>query len=406
MKKILSLVLALVMLSSVCFAEGVTYERGDDEEVYYSILGEYEELCLAAKEAATDDERFVLYAQAEALLLDSAVMIPTTTQNGAYTISRIAPRTVPYVQWGNDDDRFKGLVISGDDFLTPAERADLFALWDAAVKGEGVYDPAAYLTEKGHTLNRNYKRTFSTAPVTLDWLNTSSQADTEITVNTVDGLVEYNNLSQMMPALAESWTISEDGTVYTFKIREGVYWYTSEGTEYAEVTAKDFEAGFHHMMDAEAGLEWLVDGVVVGVSEYLYAGGSFDDVGYKATDKYELTVTLTKPYSYFMTMLTYSLFLPICEDWFLSHGGVFGKEKYAAASAERSTKSTSTPSPGSTTRARTPSRPTTTWLRAYMPAPDSPSPPVPSTSRRPTATSTSTSTFPRPLPPPTSAALT
>ena len=336
MKKILSLVLALVMLSSVCFAEGVTYERGDDEEVYYSILGEYEELCLAAKEAATDDERFVLYAQAEALLLDSAVMIPTTTQNGAYTISRIAPRTVPYVQWGNDDDRFKGLVISGDDFLTPAERADLFALWDAAVKGEGVYDPAAYLTEKGHTLNRNYKRTFSTAPVTLDWLNTSSQADTEITVNTVDGLVEYNNLSQMMPALAESWTISEDGTVYTFKIREGVYWYTSEGTEYAEVTAKDFEAGFHHMMDAEAGLEWLVDGVVVGVSEYLYAGGSFDDVGYKATDKYELTVTLTKPYSYFMTMLTYSLFLPICEDWFLSHGGVFGKEEYAAASAESS----------------------------------------------------------------------
>ena len=59
-----------------------------------------------------------------AALLDSAVMVPNTTQGGAYTISRIAPRTVPYVQWGNDDDRLFGLVIS-DEFLTPAERGEL-----------------------------------------------------------------------------------------------------------------------------------------------------------------------------------------------------------------------------------------------------------------------------------------
>ena len=55
------------------------------------------------------------------------------------------------MQWGNDDDRFFGMVIS-DEFLTPAERADLFELWGKAVAGEGEYDPAAYLTEKGHTL--------------------------------------------------------------------------------------------------------------------------------------------------------------------------------------------------------------------------------------------------------------
>ena len=54
--------------------------------------------------------------------------------------------------------------------------------------------PPRYLTDKGYTLQRDYTTTFSTAPVTLDWLNTSSQSDTEITVNTVDGLVQYNNL--------------------------------------------------------------------------------------------------------------------------------------------------------------------------------------------------------------------
>ncbi len=316
-------------------AGDVVYERGDDEEIYEANLGEYEAMMEAAKAAETNDERFVLYAQAEAYLLDSAVMIPTTTQNGAYTISRVAPRTVPYVQWGNDDDRLFGLVIS-DEFLTPDERADLFELWGKAVAGEGEYDPAAYLTEKGHTLQNTYALTFQTAPVTIDWLNTSSQSDTEITVNCVDGLVQYNNLNQMMPALAESWEVSEDGTVYTFHIREGVKWYTSEGTEYADVTAKDFEAGFHHMLDTQAGLEWLVEGVVAGASEYL-SGESWDGVGYKAVDDYTLEVTLCQDTPYFMTMLTYSCFLPICEDFYLSHGGVYGIQEYAEASADTNT---------------------------------------------------------------------
>jgi ABC-type oligopeptide transport system substrate-binding subunit len=103
------------------------------------------------------------------------------------------------------------------------------------------------------------------------------------------------------------------------------------------VTANDFVAGFRHMLDAKAGLEWLVDGVVAGAGEYYANGGAWEDVGYEATDDYTLVITLEAPTSYFMTMLTYSCFLPICEDWYLSHGGVFGVEEYAAASADTNT---------------------------------------------------------------------
>jgi len=310
------------------------FEGLDDEEVYEKVLGKYNELLQASKALEnTIDQRFMMQAQAEAYLLNSGVMIPTTTQGGAYAITRIAYRTVPYVQWGNDDDRFFGLAISGDkEFLTKEEREEMKALWEKAAAGEGTYDPIAYLEGKGHTINRDYTLTFSTAPATLDWLNTSMQSDTEITVNTVDGLVQYDNLGNMNPALAESWDISDDGLTYTFHIRKGVKWYTSEGKEYAELTAKDFESGFHHMLDTDCGLDWLVEGVIVGVSEYL-DGGSYDDVGYKAIDDYTLEVTLCNPTSYFMTMLTYSIFLPICDSFYQAHGGVFGKDAYQEAIA-------------------------------------------------------------------------
>ena len=258
-------------------------------------------------------------------------MIPNTTRGGAYTISRIAPRTKPYVQWGNDDDRWHSLVIS-DEFLTPDERNELLDMWAKAVAGEGEYDPAGYLTSKGHTLQTDYTYSFATAPVTLDWLNTSSQSDTEITVQCVDGLVEYDCLSNLQPKLAESWEESEDGLTYTFHIRHGVKWYTAEGTEYAELTARDFVAGFHHMMDTKAGLEGLVaagGAEISGAGDYLYNGGSFENVGYKAIDDYTLQVTLDKPVPFFMTMLTYSIFLPICESFYEANGGVYGAEEYA-----------------------------------------------------------------------------
>lgn len=353
MKRILAMLLAVVMVLSLaaCAAKTdapattaattpatepeVVYERADDEEMFDAVLPGFEDLLAAAEAAETVDERFVLFAQAEAALLDSAVFIPTTTQNGAYTISRIAPRTVPYVQWGSDEYRLKNMVVS-DEFLTPEERDELLAQWSAAVTGEGEYDPAAYLTSKGHTIQNTYTTTFSTAPVTLDWLNTSSQSDTEVIIDCVDGLVEYDGMSNLNPALAESWEVSPDGTVYTFHIRPGVYWYTAEGTQYAEVTANDFVAGFHHMLDTQAGLEWLVDGIVVGATDYYANGGSWEDVGYKAIDDYTLEITLEQPTSYFMTMLTYSCFLPMCDSFYQAHGGVYGVEEYAAASADDS----------------------------------------------------------------------
>lgn len=71
------------------------YQRNDDDLVYEMVLGSYDKLYQNATNNDDLDTRLALFAKAEAELLDSAVLMPTTTSGGRYAISR----TVPYDQF-------------------------------------------------------------------------------------------------------------------------------------------------------------------------------------------------------------------------------------------------------------------------------------------------------------------
>jgi hypothetical protein len=161
----------------------VTYTRGDDATIYQSVFGDFATAYATGKAATDDNERYVKYAKAEAKLLESGAFVPTTTQGGAYTLSRIAPRTIPYVYWGNDMDKLKYIITTkGTDatsFIKKEDREAMIALWKTAREGGAAYDPAAYLTAHGYTLGNAYSITTSAAPKTLDMLSTSTQTDTE-----------------------------------------------------------------------------------------------------------------------------------------------------------------------------------------------------------------------------------
>ena len=329
--------------------KNIDYNNLDDEEVFESVLGEYQAALDAIdpvngnqEEYQNDSKRYVRLAQAEAKLLDSAVMEPTTTDGGSWAITRIAPNSVPSVQWGTDNDKLKSLVIS-DDFISVTERAELKELYNAEkAKGkDGKYDPAKYLTEAGHKLQTQYHTLFSMIPETLDIQNNSRATTTEYLANMVEGLVQYDNLGNLQPAIATSWEKStiNGKTVWTFHLRENANWVKSTGEVYANVVAQDFVDGFHHMLDCSAGLGELVCGVVEGASEYFKGKTSkFEDVGIKATDTYTLQITLTTDIPYFESMLTYSTFMPMNAKFFESQGGVFGKTKFKSASKRASYK--------------------------------------------------------------------
>ena len=60
-------------------------------------------------------------------------------------------------------------------------------------------------------------------PATMDPHVATAVNDFRILVNIYEGLVRYSpGTLEVEPALAESWEISEDGTVYTFQLRDGV----------------------------------------------------------------------------------------------------------------------------------------------------------------------------------------
>lgn len=316
-------------------AEESEMPEGYDEtstELYNEALGDFNDALATAKEAETVDERYALMAVAEGKLMESAMMYPLTSKGGTYAMYRMAPRTKDYTLWGSDRDRYHQYVVT-TDFIKAEDYNEMRAKWDE-LKGTGTYESwvKEYLAGKGYTLKDSFSMPYPSDPVTWDGLATSRSADTDAIINTYDGLMEYDVEGTLQPALAESYEVSDDGLTYTFHLRKDVKWTDSQGREVDTVKADDFVAGMQHMCDAQGGLEYLVQGVIKNVSQYISGEiTDFDEVGVKAVDDYTVEYTLEEPCSYFMTMLGYTIFMPMSRSYYQSQGGKFGAEYDSSA---------------------------------------------------------------------------
>ena len=327
------------------------------DAVYNDVLGEFNTLYSEAKAADSNSMRFALMALAEAKLLQAGVLVPTTANGGNYAIGNVAPNTTDYSLWGSDEYRYPTVLVVNEK-LKASDRAAMKAHW-TEVKGTGTYLAWAkqYLLDHGYTLKDTYSKGYSSEPDTWDVLASSKQVVSEPLVNTFSGLMEYDCEGVLQPALAESYTVEEYrytvqvpdigsdgeelettheeeriGQKYIFKIRKGVIWVDSQGRKVADVKADDFVAGMQHSLDAGAGLEYLVEGIIMGIADYNNGTNTnFADTGVKALDDYTLEYTLEAPCSYFTTMLGYSIFAPMSRSYYASQGGKFGTEFDASA---------------------------------------------------------------------------
>jgi len=306
----------------------------NDDEIYDMVFGEFYDAYMAAKEAPTVSERFAQMAIAEAKMLETAVMVPKRSLGGGYAMARVVPYTKSPVLWGHDEYRLEKVMTTEE----PIRSEDISALRSlyGELKGTGTYleQAKAYMEEHGYTLKDTYNSLgdYNADVETWDILATDLQACSEFICKTEANPIQYDVENVMQPNLAESWETSEDGLTVTLHIRQGVQWVDSQGRKVADLVADDWVAAMQHMLDTKGGLEYLVDGLIEGATEYINGESTdFETVGVKAPDDYTLVYTLTQPASYFMTMMNYSIFAPMSRSYYTSQGGKFGTEFDAAA---------------------------------------------------------------------------
>ena len=180
-------------------------------------------------------------------------------------------------------------------------------------------------SEKKVDAPKTFSYVYAMDPSSLDYSVTSKSSTSDVIANVVDGLLENDKYGNLIPSLAEDWSVSKDGLTYTYKLRKGVKWYTSDGEEYAEVKAKDFVTGLKHAADGKSDGLSLIQDSIKGLAEYVSGeSNDFSTVGVKAVDDYTVEYTLNKPESFWNSKVTTATMLPVNEEFLNSKGSDYG----------------------------------------------------------------------------------
>ncbi len=145
----------------------------------------------------------------------------------------------------------------------------------------------------------------------------------EVIADYTDGLTQMDAEGGAIPAIAESWDISDDGTVYTFHLRDDAVWSNGD-----PVTAADFVFGWQRAVDPANASEYsymLSDiGQVVNAAEIIAGEKDVSELGAKAIDDKTLEVTLNVPVSYFLSLMYFPTYYPVNQAFYESVGDTFG----------------------------------------------------------------------------------
>ena len=137
----------------------------------------------------------------------------------------------------------------------------------------------------------------------------------EVIADCIDGLTQMDKDGAAVPALAESFDLSDDGTVYTFHLRDAKW---SNGTP---VTAADFVFAWRRIAKEAGEYAYMLDeiGNIKGAAEII-SGQEADltTLGVNATDDKTLVVELNVPVSFFPSLMYFPTFYPINEEFYNS----------------------------------------------------------------------------------------
>lgn len=140
----------------------------------------------------------------------------------------------------------------------------------------------------------------------------------EVIAATIEGLYTLDADGNAIPAIAESYDLSEDGLTYTFHLREDAKWSNGD-----PVTANDFVYAWQRLVDPNTASEYAFIMDVAGVKNAaaINAGeASLEELGVKAVDDYTLEVSLDLPVPYFLQLMAFPSFYPLNEAFVTEKG--------------------------------------------------------------------------------------
>lgn len=145
----------------------------------------------------------------------------------------------------------------------------------------------------------------------------------EVIADFTDGLMQMDASGKAVPAVAQTYDVSQDGKTYTFHLRKDVKWSNGD-----PVTAKDFVFGWQRAVDPANASEYaymLSDiGQVKNAQDIIDKKADKSTLGVKAVDDYTLQVELNVPVSFFPSLMYFPTYYPINEKFFESCGGKYG----------------------------------------------------------------------------------
>lgn len=158
---------------------------------------------------------------------------------------------------------------------------------------------------------------------TLDISKATDVYSSTVFTQVMEGLtrveVGANGEDVIVPGIAKSWDINEDGTVWTFHLRDSKWW------DGKAVTAEDFEYSIKRTLDpATASSYAFILSPILNASEYNSGTASREDVGVKALDDKTLQFTLKNPTGYFLDLTYFKTLYPQRQDIVEKFGDRYG----------------------------------------------------------------------------------
>jgi len=165
-----------------------------------------------------------------------------------------------------------------------------------------------------------YRRGESGDSSSFDPAKTSTVVEGDVLADLFETLVVYDGKAQLQPGAAESWTISDDGLTYAFKLRPGNW---SNGDP---VKAGDFVFSFRRLVDPATGSPYANLYFPIKNAEAISKGSMKpEELGVTAPDDKTFVVALERATPYMLTVFAHQTASPVSQANVEKFGKDFAK---------------------------------------------------------------------------------